>query len=176
MANIPDQEGNVVGFYQGRPLAPEDYDEKVHKRRIFCENGKPLYHAFLHKNDGSGTHIYRHKRGMTVEKCGCLTKKEEEKKLGKPFAKFKADNERPDAKELERLRKRAYGHPSQRPAFTKSQLKNICNTGRAREFFNAERMAVLLYDLGIILYWEMMYYILIGVALDFLIRLVMEWC
>jgi hypothetical protein len=114
--------------------------------------------------------------GVTVEECGCLTKKEEEKKLGKPFAKFKADNERPDAKELERLRKQAYGHLSKQTLPAKSTLKHLCNTGGVREFFNAEQMKVLAYDLGIIPYWEMRYYILIGVALDFMVRLVMKWC
>lgn len=173
MANIPDQEGNVVGFYQGRPLAPEDYDKKVHEGRIFCENDKPLYHSFLTKNE---THIYRHKPGVTMKKCGCLTKKEEEKKLGKPFAKFKADNERPDAKELERLRKGTYGHLSRRTFSTKSELKDLCSMGRVGEFFNAEQMKFLVYDLGIIPYWEMRYYILIGVALEFMVRLVMKWC
>lgn len=173
MATIPDQEGNVVGFYQGRHLAPEDYNEKVHKGRIFCDNDKPLYHSFLTKN---GTHIYRHIPGMTVKKCGCLTKKEEEKKLGKSITKFKADNERPDAKELERLRKGTYGHLSKRPYSTKSELKGLCSTGKAGELFNAEQMKFIAYDLGIIPYWEMRYYILIGVALEFMVRLVMKWC
>lgn len=163
-----DRELDALGFLEGRYLPPKAYKHQM-RGKVKCPRGSIL--------DYVNAYAFKH-RSTTMDKCGCRARSWVEKRLGSSIGKYIKSNgeeNKDNRMYIAALKERVSGYEhlilkikdgSMRKTYESMLAKPL---DEATDRLNMILLAYAMYEMGVILPWELILYVVADVSLKTII-------
>lgn len=159
-----DRELDALSFLEGRYLPPKAYEHQM-RGKVKCPKGSIL--------DYVNAYAFKH-RSTTMDKCGCKAKSWVEKSLGSSMGKYiksNSEENKDNRMYIAALKERVSGNRHLILRIKSGSMRKVYESILAKpqdEGTDSSHMIILayaMYEMGVILPWELISYVVADVSL-----------